>query len=242
MATISYASSGGGSGAEAINAYTLTIVNDEDPPKVNFTNGSAVTDAETTIDEDAGSVILNVELNRATEKTVTIPYTFSNDAVIPATGSTSTGAYPKDFYHTGFTDGGSLTISGDGSDVSQGATITINLLADAVDEWDEKVILNLGTPTNAEVGTVVTHTVIITDQSAAPTINFTTTAQGSGTSETASAAATINFTDHIMVFLCYRWQSWYSNLRSRLYACKWFIQNCCRFNGSSIIDCVANII
>ena len=92
MATISYASAGGGSGAEAINTYTLTIVNDEDPPKVNFTNGSAVTDAETTIDEDAGSVILNVELNRATEKTVTIPYAFINDAVIPATGSTSTGA------------------------------------------------------------------------------------------------------------------------------------------------------
>ncbi|MDA9935321.1 hypothetical protein N9C41_01930, partial [Candidatus Marinimicrobia bacterium] len=197
MATISYASAGGGSGAEAINTYTITIVNDEDPPKVNFTNGSAVTDAETTIDEDAGSVILNVELNRATEKTVTIPYAFINDAVIPATGSTSTGAYPKDFYHTGFTDGGSLTISGDGTDVSQGTTITINLLADAVDEWDEKVILNIGTPTNAEVGTVVTHTVIITDQSAAPTINFTTTAEGSGTSETASAAATINFTDHI---------------------------------------------
>ena len=38
---------------------------------------------------------------------------------------------------------------------------------------------------------------IITDQSAAPTVNFTTTAEGSGTSETASAAATINFTDYV---------------------------------------------
>ena len=87
-----------------------------------------------------------------------------------------------------FMAGGSLTINGDGSDVSQGATISINLLADAVDEWNEKIILNIGSPTNAEVGTVTTHTVNVNDQSDAPTVNFTTTAEGSGTTETASAA------------------------------------------------------
>ncbi len=117
--------------------------------------------------------------------------------MIPATGATSAGAYPTDFYHASYPLSGSLTINGDGSDVSQGATITINLLADDVDEWDEKIILNIGTPTNAEVGTVTTHTVIITDQSDAPTVSFTTTAEGSGKTETASAAATINITDYI---------------------------------------------
>ena len=82
-------------------------------------------------------------------------------------------------------------------DVTQGATISINVLADAIDEWDEKIIVNLGTPSNGEVGTATTYTVTVTDQSDAPTINFTTIAEGSGTTETASAAATINFTDHI---------------------------------------------
>ena len=134
---------------------------------------------------------------RRPKKTVTIPFTFANDAVIPASGANSTGAYPIDFYHAAFTGGGTLTINGDGVDVTQGATISINLLEDAVDEWDEKIIVNLGTPSNGETGTATTFTVTITDQSDAPTINFTTIAEGSGTTETASAAATINFTDHI---------------------------------------------
>ena len=102
MSTVSFANAGGGSGIEAVKSYTLTILNDEDPPKVNFTDGSASTSNATTVAEDAGSVVINVELNRATEKTVTIPFTFSNDAIIPATGSTATGAYPVDFYHARF--------------------------------------------------------------------------------------------------------------------------------------------
>ena len=40
-----------------------------------------------------------------------------------------TGAYPVDFYHASYGSTGSLTINGDGSDVSQGATISINLLS-----------------------------------------------------------------------------------------------------------------
>ena len=168
MATVSYATAGGGSDAQAVKQYTLSIINDEDPPKVNFTDGSANTDEESTTTEDAGTFAINVELNRATEKTVTIPFSFSDDGTIPATGSNATGVYPIDFYHSAFTAGGSLTINGDGSDVSQGATITINLLPDAVDEWNEKVLLTIGTPTNAEKGTVTEHTVCLLYTSPSP--------------------------------------------------------------------------
>ena len=40
MDVISYASAGGGTGAQAVSAYTLTITDDEELPAVNFTNGS----------------------------------------------------------------------------------------------------------------------------------------------------------------------------------------------------------
>ena len=115
-----------------------------------------------------------------------------------ATGADATGAYPTDFYHAGFTGGGTLTINGDGLDASPGASFTVNIQADLIDEWDEKIEINLGdSPVNAQKGGTFQHVITITDVSDAPTINFTTIAEGSGTTETASAAATINFTDHI---------------------------------------------
>ena len=163
MDAISYATAGGGINAQAVKAYTLTILDDEDPPKVNFSDGLGGNKTSDTVSETDGSFNINVELTRATEKTVTIPFTFANDAVIPATGANATGAYPTDFYHAGFTGGGTLTINGDGVDVTQGATISINVLADAIDEWDEKIIVNLGTPSNGEVGTATTYTVTVTD-------------------------------------------------------------------------------
>ena len=74
----------------------------------------------------------------------------------------------------------------------------MNIQADLIDEWDEKIEINLGdSPVNAQKGGTFQHVITITDVSDAPTINFTTIAEGSGTTETASAAATINFTDHI---------------------------------------------
>ena len=76
MATISYATASGGSGAQAVKAYTLTILDDEDPPKVNFSDGLGGNKTSDTVSETDGSFNINVELTRATEKTVTIPFTF----------------------------------------------------------------------------------------------------------------------------------------------------------------------
>ena len=43
--------------------------------------------------------------------------------------------------------------------------IALNILADAIDEWDEKIVLNFGAPVNAETGTNTQHIVTITDVS-----------------------------------------------------------------------------
>ena len=144
MDVISYATAGGGVDAQAVKAYTLTILDDDDLPKVQFTDNAGDEKLTNAFDEGSGSNIVYVKLSTATEKTVTIPFTFANDAVIPATGANSTGAYPVDFYHADFTAGGTLTIDGDGTDPRPGATIALNILSDAIDEWDEKIIINFG--------------------------------------------------------------------------------------------------
>ena len=141
MDVISYATAGGGTDAQAVKTYTLTIIDDEELPKVKFTDGSTVETLASSISEDAGLFNVNVELSIATEKTVTVPFTFGSSSTPAATGSNSTGAYPIDFYHSGYTGGGTLTINGDGTDVSPGTVIALNILADAIDEWDEKLSL-----------------------------------------------------------------------------------------------------
>ena len=151
MDAISYATAGGGVDAQAVKAYTLTILDDEEAPAANFTDGSNNIEATDAISEDAGTVTVNVELTRATEKTVTIPFTFGSSSTPAATGADATGAYPTDFYHAGFTGGGTLTINGDGLDASPGASFTVNIQADLIDEWDEKIEINLGdSPVNAQ--------------------------------------------------------------------------------------------
>ena len=50
---------------------------------------------------------------------------------------------------------------------------TVNIQADLIDEWDEKIEINLGdSPVNAQKGGTFQHVITITDVSDAPTINF----------------------------------------------------------------------
>ena len=85
MATVSNATVGGGSDAQSV-LYTLSrIMDDDDLPVVNFTDGTGYTDAgdtESTIAENESSITINVQLSRATERTVTIPFTFTDYGTI----------------------------------------------------------------------------------------------------------------------------------------------------------------
>jgi hypothetical protein len=116
--------------------YTLQINDDDDLPVVNFTDGTGYTDAgdtESTIAENGSSITINVQLSRATERSVTIPFTFTDYGTINngAQGAAATGDYPIDWYYSSSTNptggtadwstgasfdaAGSVTITGDGT-------------------------------------------------------------------------------------------------------------------------------
>ena len=83
---------------------------------------------------------------------------------------------------------GMLTINP--SDTS--GTINISsIVDDAVDESDETVIVTLSNPSNATLGGNDVHTYTITDNDAAPTVEFTA-ASSSGDESVASAALTVD--------------------------------------------------
>ena len=191
MGTVSYASAGGGSGVESVSTYTLLINDDEALPKVNFTDNNNVKDAETIAAEGTTARIF-IELDRATEKTVIIPFTFADDPIVPAVGATSYGAYPVDFNYSAYPSSGSITINGDGTDVTPGQFFDIDIHTDLIDEWNERIIINLGAPTNAEEGTQAQHIIKITDVSDPPTIRFTNLLIDDGTDETTQAGADYN--------------------------------------------------
>ena len=60
------------------------------------------------------------------------------------------------------------------------ADITITITQDSQYENDETVIVDMGTPTNATQGAVITHTVTINDDDVAPSVTFTSASQSTG--------------------------------------------------------------
>ena len=153
MATISNATAGGGAGVESVQLYTLQILDDDDLPIVNFTDGTGYTtdgDDKTDVAESGSSVDLYFELSRATERTVTIPFTFTDYGTIRngAQGAAASGDYPVDWYYSSSTNAaggtaewtsgaafdaaGSITIIGDGTTDPSGTkgSITINIQSD----------------------------------------------------------------------------------------------------------------
>jgi CSLREA domain-containing protein len=108
-------------------------------PTVNF----AVT--AQTASESAGTVNVTVQLNPAPIQTVTVPFTVSGTASNPA-DYTYSPASPLTF------------AAGQAS-----KTIAIPLVDDNVAEATETVVVTLGSPTNAQMGTPTTFTLQITD-------------------------------------------------------------------------------
>ena len=74
-------------------------------------------------------------------------------------------------------------------------TYAFTVTRDALDEADETVILVMGTPTNATAAAPTSHTVTITDDDSAPTVNFSAATQsvvegtGSGTTSVTITAS-----------------------------------------------------
>jgi Cu/Zn superoxide dismutase len=105
-------------------------------PTVSFTA------AAQSVSEGVGTATITAQLSSASTQTVTVPFTVGGTADNPADYTIT--ASP-------------LTITAGNTS----ATVTVTVVADAVAEGDETVIVTLGTPTNATLGATTVHTLTI---------------------------------------------------------------------------------
>ncbi len=130
-------------------------VADLTPPTVAFTSSTGTGSEGTT------SVNLGLTLSSASIQTVTVDY---------AVTGTATGS------------GTDYTLASGTATITAGATtanISMTVVDDALDEADETVIVTISNPTNSSLGTNTTDTYTITDNDAAPTVAWTSSAQSS---------------------------------------------------------------
>jgi hypothetical protein len=147
-----------GGASFARTSYQSIAVDDDARPAVQFT---AESQAELESDSE---LTITAQLSAILEEDVTVPFTVAGIATIP-----------DDYTITG----SPMTIPAG----STTATITINMVNDAVDEVDETIIVTMGVPTNAvALGTTV-HIATILDNDTAgitvtPTSEVVTTESG----------------------------------------------------------------
>lgn len=130
-------------------------------PTVAFTTSSQSSTDET------GTMTITAELSAVSASDVTIPFTIDG-------GSTATGSGVDYTYSPNSPDELVITAGNTTAD------LTITIATDAIDENNETIIVNMGTPTNADQGAIIIHTATITDDDATPTVTFTSASQASG--------------------------------------------------------------
>lgn len=143
----------------AATAHTLTITDDDNPPQAAFAQASA------SVNEAMTAVSLTVQLSSASGFAITVPF---------SAAGTSTADNPDDFT---FASTSALMIPAG----MTSATVVVNVKADTVDEANETVVVDLGTPTNATLGAVARTTLTINDDDPGPTVALTS--MGSQASE-----------------------------------------------------------
>ena len=151
-------------GPGAQQAYTATILDDDDAPTVSFDL------AASSVNEDAGTVTLGFSLSAPSSQQVTVPFTATG--ALGARGATVNTHSP--------------VVIGAGN---QTGSITLAIDDDTLDEFDQFVTLTLGTPTNATLGTRPQHALTLVDNDAQPTVKFTAQTQNVGE---AAASATVS--------------------------------------------------
>jgi hypothetical protein len=120
------------------------------PPTVSFTTASQSTTNE------SGTFTITAQLSAATTNAVIVPFTINASST--ATGNGTDYSITESL----------LTIPAG----STSAEVSVNIVNDAFDENDETLIVDMGTPTNANLGTITSHTITITDDDVAPSVNF----------------------------------------------------------------------
>ena len=159
-------------GTESI---TGTIADDDDPPTVSI----ATTASETETDADFTGTIA-VSLDRASTKTITVPYTVTPDSATSADFSLVDSEVV-------FTPNPTTKITPKTLD------ITYTIKGDQLNEDSEQFMITLGTPTNGDItGANITGTVTIADDdSELPTL---TIADAFGSEGSLSSNGSIEFT------------------------------------------------
>jgi hypothetical protein len=109
------------------DVHTLTIIDNDEPPEVSF-SPTALEDDENNI----GTTIVRAQLDKASEKAVTVPFTVSGSATQGAGNDFTMTASP-------------LTIPAG----STSADISITVNGEATKEYDEDIVITMGSPTNA---------------------------------------------------------------------------------------------
>ena len=128
-------------------ARTVTILDDEPTPTVTFATASSFAS------EGAGTATIALTLSGESASAVSVPVALSGSATL--TTDYSAAPIPV-IFPAGQTS----------------ATVTITIVSDAVNEIDETVVLDLGSPTGAGLGAIATHTFTISDNDGVPTVEF----------------------------------------------------------------------
>lgn len=149
------------------SSATGTIVDDDAVPFISFNTTSQ------TVNENVGTIQVQVSLDSASSQSITLPFTLSGTA-------TSSADYTLNTVSPLVIPAGQIT-----------ANISITINDDALNEANETVILTMGAPTNAAFGTNTIHTITIQDNDTQPSVQFASVSQSVNES-TATVTATIN--------------------------------------------------
>jgi len=153
---------------DEIDEQTINILDNDATVDVSFTSAG-----QTTVDE-SGTVTITAELSAVSGLYVTIPST-ANEA------STAAGS-GLDY---SITESPVVIYAGDTT-----VDITITIAEDSLDEDNETVTIDMGTPANANQGLTTSHTTTITDDDAEPTVTFTSANQAT-VDESGAATITV---------------------------------------------------
>jgi len=156
--------------------HTVTIVDNDDAPKVSFLSPSS------SASEGVGIVEVSLQLDRSSSSTITVPYTVGGTSVRPNDHSLANGSL----------------------EIAPGVTtakIEVPVVDDDLFEGSESVIITLGAATNADLGATTQHTLTITDNEAAPQVRFSSASSTQGEAVSAASimvtttrAASVDFT------------------------------------------------
>ena len=136
----------------ATNPHTLTIVDDEGRPEIRFTA------ANQTVSETDGTVTVTAELSALSSEEVTVTVSLGGTAITPD-------------------DYGYITLTFTIPAGSLQDSINLSLLDDAIYEGDETIIVTMGVPVNAVLGSPSEQTITIQDDESVPTVQFLTAGQ-----------------------------------------------------------------